>query len=289
MARTVATIQTSMDAEQALQPTLASELTSPSTTALYRLWKYITSVVINLHEQLWDKKKVELEAIVEIAAPGSEAWLKQRVLEFQYDALTPQIFKVDPITFVGSYETLDKTKRIITRVAIKNHTTHSREAVIKIAVGEPPEAATDSQLKSILGYCYNSSVGIGFAGVKLTPFTAASDKFYFKAVISHNGQYAATIKTNVISAIKSFLANIPFDGYVKIISLVDIIQAVSGVTDIHIEHAAIRADATPFASKTYLIQNFTELFSKYETYAGYITEENTAGQDFASTLTFTVG
>lgn len=46
MARSINTIQKTMDTEQALQPDLVA-LNSPSTTSVYTLWKFITSTVIN--------------------------------------------------------------------------------------------------------------------------------------------------------------------------------------------------------------------------------------------------
>jgi hypothetical protein len=51
----------------------------------------------------------------------------------------------------------------------------------------------------------------------------------------------------------------------------------------------MRPDATAFSSKTYLIQNKTEILSSYPTYAGYVIEETTTSNTFTDTLTFTVG
>ena len=49
MARSIETIQKTMDDKQATLPDLAT-LNSPSQTAIYTLWKFITSTVINYLE-----------------------------------------------------------------------------------------------------------------------------------------------------------------------------------------------------------------------------------------------
>jgi hypothetical protein len=129
---------------------------------------------------------------------------------------------------------------------------------------------------------------ISFAGVQYLVASSAADKLFLEAEIFYNGQYSAVISTNVIAAINAYLAAIPFDGNVRVNKLVDAIQAVDGVTDVVINNLAMRADAVAFGSKTYLVQANDLIFSKYPTSAGYIIEETTGGEDFASKLTFTV-
>jgi hypothetical protein len=70
------------------------------------------------------------------------------------------------------------------------------------------------------------------------------------------------------------------------LSLVDAIQQVEGVTDILINNLALRADATAFASRTYLIQNNAYIYTTYPLYAGYAVEETTSSQTFTDTITY---
>jgi hypothetical protein len=90
MARSLSIIIAQMDAEQALKPEL-SALNSPSTTAIYTLWKYIVAMNSYLQEVLWDIFKKELENVVLTAAVGSEQWLQSKIFTFQYSSATPQI------------------------------------------------------------------------------------------------------------------------------------------------------------------------------------------------------
>ena len=147
MARSIATIQATMDAEQALQTDLTT-LNSPSQTAIYRLWKFITSTIINYCEQLWDIYKSELETQISAAAVGSNAWLQSKVMKFQYSASTPQVLAVDS-NFAINYPTIDTTLQIITRCSVT--TTSQRVCLVKVAKSDPPVALSAPELSSLSG------------------------------------------------------------------------------------------------------------------------------------------
>ena len=279
MARSIATIIALMDAEQAAQTSLSS-LNSPSQSGIYTLWKYIVATQMFLQETLWDIYKAALELIVSKAAVGTSAWLQDRVLKFQYDAVTPQVLDVLS-DFSVNYTTIDATKRIITRCAINR--TIQRTVLVKVAKNDPPEALSAPELSSLTGYLDD----ICFAGVNYIPTSLDSDKLYLKANIFYDGQYAATISANVIASINNYLANLPFDGKVKLTALVDSIQSVTGVNDVELEDVAIRENLTLFANKTYLVQNKTSLMPSYQLYAGYVVEENEPANTFTDKLTFT--
>lgn len=278
MARTIAQIQAEMDAEQALQTGL-SGLDSPSQTAIYTLWKYVISASIWAHEKLWDLFKVELETIVDNAPVGTDNWVQAQAFKFQYSATDPQI--VSLVNFVPSYSVVDEDLQIITRCSVK--TLPNKVVSVKVAKSDPPSALTATELSSFRGYLDD----ISFAGVQYNAVSLASDKLYLDAEIFYNGQYSSVISDTVIEAINNYLANIPFDGNVRVSALYDAIQNVAGVTDVIINDMAIRADATAFANKTYLVQSNATIYNKYPTFAGYVVEETDSGNTFADKLTFT--
>jgi hypothetical protein len=279
MARSIQTIVALLDAEQANQTDL-STLNSTSNSAIYTLWKYIVATQMYLQETLWDIFKLDIEAKIKAAAVGSAAWLQSKVLEFQYDSVTPQVLTVGS-DFSINYTTVDATKRIITRCAVNR--TSQRTVLVKVAKSDPPVALSAPELSSLSGYLDD----ICFAGVNYIASSLASDKLYLKAEIFYDGQYASTISTNVSLSINNYLANLPFDGKVKVMGLIDAIQSTEGVTDVLIQDLAIRTDATAFASKTYIVQGNTTLIPLYQLSAGYIVEETTSGETFADKLTFT--
>jgi hypothetical protein len=278
MARTIAQIQAEMDAEQALQTGL-SGLDSPSQTAIYTLWKYIISASIWAHEKLWDLFKAELETIVDNAPVGTDNWVQAQSFKFQYSATDPQI--VSLVNFVPSYSVVDSSLQIITRCSVK--TLPNKVVSVKVAKSDPPSALTATELSSFKGYLDD----ISFAGVQYNAVSLTSDKLYLDAEIFYNGQYSSVISDTVIEAINNYLANIPFDGNVRVSALYDAIQNVAGVTDVIINDMAIRADATAFGNKTYLVQSNATIYNKYPTFAGYVVEETTASNTFVDKLTFT--
>lgn len=279
MARSIQIIIALLDAEQAAQTGL-SGLNSPSTTAIFKLWKYIVATQMFLQETLWDIYKAALELIISKAAVGTSAWLQDKVLKFQYDATTPQVLSVGS-DFSVNYTTVDTTKQIITRAAVNR--TAQRTVLVKVAKSDPPVALSGPELSSLNGYLDD----ICFAGVNYVATSLVSDKLYLKANVYYDGQYSSTISDAVISAVNVYLAALPFDGKIKLSAIVDSIQTVTGVNDVVLEDVAVRADATAFASKTYMVQGNTTLIPLYQLAAGYIIEETTASNTFTDTLTFT--
>jgi hypothetical protein len=279
MARSIATILALMDAEQAAQTGL-SGLNSVSNSAIYKLWKYIVAAQMFLQETLWDIFKTDLELTISKAAVGTSAWIQDKVLKFQYDATTPQVLTVGS-DFSVNYTTVDATKLLITRAAVNR--TAQRTVLVKVAKSEPPVALSGPELSSLNGYLDD----ICFAGVNYVATSLVSDKLYLKANVYYDGQYSSTISDAVISAVNVYLAALPFDGKIKLSAIVDSIQTVTGVNDVVLEDVAVRADATAFASKTYMVQGNTTLIPLYQLAAGYIIAETTASNTFTDTLTFT--
>jgi hypothetical protein len=289
MARKLADIIQGLDDAQAAQTDLSS-LNSPSNTAIYTLWKYIVAVNMYLQETLWDIFKTDLEKQIDSAPVGSNQWLQKKAFEFQYSSTNPQVTTL--VDYVPTYPNVDESLRIITRCSIK--TTALNTVEIKVAKSEPPVALSNPELAAFDSYVTSTGdstiagagVGIGAAGIYYSINSFTSDKLWIDADITYLGQYSSVIKENVEAAINNYLANIPFDGNFKVLSLVDAIQQVEGVTDILINNLALRADATAFASRTYLIQNNAYIYTTYPLYAGYAVEETTSSQTFTDTITY---
>jgi hypothetical protein len=283
MARTIAQIQAQMDAEQALQPAL-SGLTSNSQTAIYTLWKYIMSVSIFIVETLTDTLKAEIETTIANQAIGSDSWLKGKVDEFQFSSTVPQVLTI--VNHVAAYSTIDTTLQIITRSTVS--TLPSRLVSVKVAKSDPPEALSGTEKTSLEGYLDKLS----FSGVAPVVTSLEADKMFLEAEVFYDGQYASTISADVIVGLEIYMASLDFDstkpeGKVNVEALTDAVQGVTGVNDIVITGMAMRSDTTAFGSKVFLVDNKTLIFKDYPTIAGYVVEEDTAGETLTDKLTFT--
>ena len=260
-------------------PVIQQLITNPSQVNYNNNFIDIIARAQNFLEQLQDVFKSETEATIKSAAVGSAAWLQDKVLKFQYSATVPQVVVVDS-NFAINYPTIDTTLRIVTRCSVK--TTAQRVVLVKAAKSDPPVALSLTELASLSGYLSD----INNAGVNYIAQSLTGDKLYLKATVYYNGQYSSVISDSVIAAINTYLSNIPFDGNIKLMSLIDAMQNVTGVNDVVLEDVAIRADATLFVDKTYLVQGKTTLIPLYQLYAGYALEETESGAAFADTLTF---
>lgn len=278
MARSVSEIQTQMLDNIAADATLGTLLTSTSKRAIYRLYTYIVAVGINALEQLIDIFTVSVENTAASASPATASWLQNQILQFQYSATNPQILQL--INFAPAYPTVDATLRIISRCSVT--TNLSNQVVIKTATGTTPAALTTDQLSALQSYVNL----IGIAGVNYLCTSSASDKIYVQANIFYQGQYSSVISANVQAAIVSFLANIPFNGKVKVSDLETVIRSVTGVNDVVLVNVRTRDDSTALSSASYLVQNQQVIGRQWATIAGYIVAETTTGSTLADSLTF---
>ena len=279
MARSISVIkQQLLDAKNA-EAALAG-LTSTSQVSIWNAQLRVQATVINLFEQLQDIFKAEIEAIADATAPSTPSWVQDRVFKFQYDAADPQIIQL--VDFVPAYPVVDATKRIVTRCSVK--TDDNKQVNVKVAKSEPPAVLSTAEANALKSYLDH----IMPAGVSVNLVNLVSDKLYVEADIYYDGQYASIISDNVITAMKAFLAAIPFDGIMKLSSLTDAIQDVAGVNDVVLKNVKARRDDVLFASATDLVLNYDVITRSWDAYAGYIVEE-TAPNDFATTLNFIVG
>ena len=283
MARSKESIRDLMDIAQAAESSL-SGLNNPSQTAVFNLEKDVIAQEMNLHEQLWDELRDDLETQIAAAPPASPAWIQAQVLKFQYDATNPQVLQL--INFAPSYPVIDTDLQIVTRCSVK--TDLNKIVKIKVAKSDPPATLAALEYSSLKGYLNNiMPAGVGFDLVNLD-----GDRLYVDAEVFYNGEYTSSIQSNVEAAINAYLANIPFDGLVRISELEDSIQAVAGVTDVKLNTIKARPNTDPFASAIVIYDVTSATMGTnariWDTVSGWIIEEDTVGETFADSITYTV-
>lgn len=280
MARQISEIkQELMDAKASVAA--LDNLTSTSQVSIFGNIFYVTAVEISILEQLIDAYIANIESIINEQAIGSTAWLRAKILEFQYG----DYINLDTTTFAISYPTIDETKKIITRCSVKEAGNLIVNA--KVAKSDPPEALTGGEVSALQGYIDV----IKPAGTQINIVSLAPDKLYIAGNIYYNGQYSAVIQDNVEAAITTYMANLSsatnFNGSVKISSLIDAIQAVEGVTDVNLTEVDARAYTVDFDERTIIYSLSTGVNDReYSTYAGYIIEEDTTDETFADTIAY---
>lgn len=264
MARSIAQIQAEIQAIVGSQSSLSALNLSPSQTSIYQLWENIFATELNIEESLWDLYSAMLDQIIASAPISTDQWVYERVLEFQYDATTPQVVSVNPLNgFTVGYNPIDTTKRIISQAAVI--TQPNRLVSVKVATGTPPSALSSLEMTAFSGYLDEISP----AGVQYVPISLSADLLLVEMNIFFNGQYAPTIQTVVAAAVNSFISNLPFNGQFRLSTFEQYLLNIPGVTDVDFINLAL----APASSGVYfyLVQNYTEVVPSYPLISGYAT------------------
>lgn len=279
MSRTVANIDQSIITAIQADPVLGPLLTSASDTAIWRLWSYIIAVSQSTEEQLYDNLLVELENLISDAAPSTANWVQNQALNFQYSSSVPQLIELDPITFAPRWQTIDTALRIVSRCAVVLG--GLGQVNVKVATGTTPSALTSPQLNALQAFL----TAIEPAGIRYNAISINADKICSKVTVYYNGVYSAVIQANLLTAYTNLLANIPFNGNLKVSQIETALLNVNGVSDVIINEIGARADTTSFSSRTYLVSSNTEIIKEWNSAAGYCTDETTTGYHFTDLLT----
>ncbi|RKR83175.1 hypothetical protein BDD43_3377 [Mucilaginibacter gracilis] len=277
MARALSDIIAVIRGTRATKPELA-DLDGPLSASDYAVWEESIGYSQWLFENKVDALKAEIQTIVDSNVFGTDEWWHEKILEFQYDPANPQV--IEEIAFVARYAVIDVTLRIITRASVRTINVDNRRQVsVKVAKlsGSALGPLNDAELAAFTDYTLKlRGTGISMEIVSLFP-----DRLKLVADVYYSGLYGADlVRTNVIAAIEAYclyISQTKLDGQVKLLNLVDFVQAVPGVSDFVINAAYGRDQATAVGSAT--------LFNRiYPTAAGYIIPEDTAGSTLADTL-----
>lgn len=249
---------------------------------MLRMFVYSVAIGQALLEQLQDVFMAAIEALVSISAAASGSWIQYKMFQFQYSDTNPQFVTI--INGVPSYPTIDQTLNIITACSV----TFSTPGIVVIKVAQTINgllaALTALQLQAAQGYINT----IGTSGIIYTAQSSNPDQMYIGATIWFQGQFSSTMKASVIAAITAWLqlqSVTNFNGATQISKLEDMILNIPGVNDVELNNISARADATAFGSGIPLVVGNTVIQRQYQSIAGYVIPEQTAGQTLADSLT----
>ena len=285
MARSIAEIKNQMLAEKANQPAL-DNLNTNSQVSIWGLLFYLVAYGINLFEQLLDLFSTTQSQLALSAVVGTDFWVQKKTFEFQYDAINVQFLVLNTSTLSVGYPVINPIYQIITRCSVKS--IGQGICNIKVAKGTTPVALSALEKTSLENYWNpNISNAYGFAGVNYVIISEEADELEIVGNVFFNGQFSSVISANVITALNTYLSNLPFDGNISINAIEDAIQAVTGVNQVKLTFVRLRRNTEAYGSGTVMFSlaggiNLVQLGS----FAGYAIEETTSGHTFTDTLTF---
>lgn len=235
-----------------------------------------------IQEQLYDSFTLDVEAVIEVMAPQTGPWFKDKMINlFEYDATATPIVQLSDNN-VPYYPNPNPNFNIIKYCSVNSGIFGS--VLIKVA-GQ--SAGLPSVLSAPKLSAAQSFLNIISAdGINYNVVSRNADQVYIEAIIYYKGIYSAVIQSNVIAAINTYLASIPFDGSVEIGDLLISIRNVTGVNRVVFSNVQSRKDAEAYGAGTNMISAYTTVNDIYNTDAGYIISEQTIGHKLTDSLTF---
>lgn len=277
-------IQAAMIADKEQRAEL-NGLTSTSDSALWRLIMFVCAAAINQFEQLKAAYLLEVETAARKAISGTDSWWHSEVLRFQFDPnLTVQQTVQEVTPGVVEYPVINESLRVVTRAAIKEQS--SRRLLIKAATGDDVlTKLPEIQRVALLDYAKS----IGPVGIPVEVRSVDPDECKVSLNVYYNGQQsAADVKGFVVIAIENYFKSLSVDrvdGVIFLNKLIDAIQSVEGVIDTDTQNmiVSIREGAKALGDDD------QQITRTYETFAGYVIGETTAGNTLNDTITMIVG
>ncbi len=245
MARTIDEIQQSIIDAKNADSTLAG-LNSTSKVAIWLLWTRVYAVIVWGLENLFDIHIKQVNNTIAAQKPHSLQWYQTKAKAFQYgDSLVTDSDVYDPIS-------TDAAVVIINYAAAVELGNQVRVKVATLS-GADLAAISGPQLTAFSAYMNR----VKDAGVRLLLTSGDPDDLklevavYYDPLILDNAgaRLDGTNTTPVLSAIKVFLATLPFNGLFVLNKMIEYIENnVEGVRILQVISAEANYAATPYVA-----------------------------------------
>ena len=207
-----------------------TELTNDSKMSIINAFTWVTAAAIYSFETLLDVFTTDIAKTFTQRINGTSAYYANAMLKWQYgDDL---IINDEGTAF--HYATEDTTKRLITHVSYQeyyNEEFKDNILILKVALSQ----LSDEELIAARAYLNQ----IKFAGVKCNVVSRRGDVLVPRLTVYYDGAITKEeLYDNIDTALIDFIVNMKFDSLVYSQKIIDAIQKVEHVTDVHIDHEA---------------------------------------------------
>lgn len=211
-----------------------TELTNDSKMSIINAFTWVTAAAIYSFETLLDVFTTDIAKTFTQRINGTSAYYANAMLKWQYgDDL---IINDEGTAF--HYATEDTTKRLITHVSYQeyyNEEFKDNILILKVASGEGRSLSQLSDEELIAARAYLNQ--IKFAGVKCNVVSRRGDVLVPRLTVYYDGAITKEeLYDNIDTALIDFIVNMKFDSLVYSQKIIDAIQKVEHVTDVHIDH-----------------------------------------------------
>jgi len=269
MARTIAEIKTALGnayiqlpAVQAIYGISSAEAFNGfdsifSKVSVESLLFYAVAFAINTLEKIQDTFRGEIQETVDAAFVANKAWWHAQALKFQRgDDLV-----MNPTTFRYEYETVDASKQIIKRVAVREIVQEGGVCKVKIFLATEVAGEIAPLSDQELYLFENYARMIAPAGVLREILTGAADTVDFTFTVYFNplvmdtsGKLIGSDEYPVEESIKKFISelnNTNFGGRLNLTRLTDAVQNTAGVLDVRLREFYLNNILQDLSNTTY--------------------------------------
>ena len=213
-----------------------TELTNDSKMSIINAFTWVTAAAIYSFETLLDVFTTDIAKTFTQRINGTSAYNANAMLKWQYgDDLI-----INDKGTAFHYATEDTTKRLITHVSYQeyyNEEFKDNILILKVASGEGRSLSQLSDEELIAARAYLNQ--IKFAGVKCNVVSRRGDVLVPRLTVYYDGAITKEeLYDNIDTALIDFIVNMKFDSLVYSQKIIDAIQKVEHVTDVHIDHEA---------------------------------------------------
>ena len=213
-----------------------TELTNDSKMSIINAFTWVTAAAIYSFETLIDVFTTDIAKTFTQRINGPSAYYANAMLKWQYgDDL---IINDEGTAF--HYATEDTTKRLITHVSYQeyyNEEFKDNILILKVASGEGRSLSQLSDEELIAARAYLNQ--IKFAGVKCNVVSRRGDVLVPRVTVYYDGAITKEeLYDNIDTALIDFIVNMKFDSLIYSQKIIDAIQKVEHVTDVHIDQEA---------------------------------------------------
>lgn len=204
---------------------------SGSRTSIRRIWTFVVAFCIYTIDMLFDLHQTEVSSLIAEQKPHSQRWYRNKALQFQYGH--GLILDTDHYDNTGFTDEEIAASKIIKYSAVVESTLESR-LIVKIVTEENGvlKPLTSDQLNAFKAYI--SEVKDGGVNVSITNYLPDRlylyiNIYYDPLILDSQGNSILTGGKPVEAAISAYLRELPFNGELVLLHLIDKLQAVNGV------------------------------------------------------------
>ena len=211
-----------------------TELTNDSKMSIINAFTWVTAAAIYSFETLLDVFTTDIAKTFTQRINGTSAYYANAMLQYGDDLI------INDEGTAFHYATEDTTKRLITHVSYQeyyNEEFKDNILILKVASGEGRSLSQLSDEELIAARAYLNQ--IKFAGVKCNVVSRRGDVLVPRLTVYYDGAITKEeLYDNIDTALIDFIVNMKFDSLVYSQKIIDAIQKVEHVTDVHIDHEA---------------------------------------------------